>query len=277
MAIPVLEACAQGLDVASADGLDFVATRWLEWGTCGAGAGKGIGLQTLNVFAMVLNAQDAQEPGKAPQPLGITMAKMAAEAHAASGRSAGNGCLMRVGPLALGYLHPGDAPRLADAAMKQASLTHHEPDGGDAAALWALAIRHAILTGQADLRAQLAHLPEERRALWSDRIDAAEQGTAHDFAHKNNWVVAALQCAWIAVRAGSDVRTTLEAAVKGLGDTDTIAAIAGALAGALYGADSVPREWRQKLHGWPGYTARDMERLVDETLARYPSLPDVQP
>lgn len=30
-------------------------------------------------------------------------------------------------------------------------------------------------------------------------------------------------------------------------DTDTVAAVAGALAGALYGYDSIPIEWRKKL------------------------------
>jgi hypothetical protein len=35
------------------------------------------------------------------------------------------------------------------------------------------------------------------------------------------------------------------------GDTDTVAAIAGALLGARYGASAVPFDWRRRLCGWP--------------------------
>ena len=36
-------------------------------------------------------------------------------------------------------------------------------------------------------------------------------------------------------------------AVNLAGDTDTIAAVAGGLAGAIYGYDSIPEEWRNTL------------------------------
>jgi len=49
--------------------------------------------------------------------------------------------------------------------------------------------------------------------------------------------------------------------VRGGRDTDTVAAIAGALVGGLYGASAVPAQWRRKLHGWPGLRARDLVRM----------------
>ena len=45
-------------------------------------------------------------------------------------------------------------------------------------------------------------------------------------------------------------------------DTDTVAAIAGALAGAGYGGSAVPFAWRRRLHGWPGLRARNLTRLA---------------
>ena len=48
-------------------------------------------------------------------------------------------------------------------------------------------------------------------------------------------------------------------------DTDTVAAIAGALAGALWGATAVPAEWRQAVHGWPGLHADDLTDLALST------------
>ena len=44
-------------------------------------------------------------------------------------------------------------------------------------------------------------------------------------------------------------------------DTDTVAAIAGSLAGAMWGATQVPLAWQRALHGWPGYVASDLTRL----------------
>lgn len=56
----------------------------------------------------------------------------------------------------------------------------------------------------------------------------------------------------------SHLRRALEAAVRGGNDTDTVAAIAGALLGAKHGGSAVPTEWRDILHGWPGKRAGDL-------------------
>ncbi len=42
---------------------------------------------------------------------------------------------------------------------------------------------------------------------------------------------------------------TLAAAVRCGGDTDTVAAIAGSLLGARWGATAIPSEWMRILHG----------------------------
>ncbi len=57
------------------------------------------------------------------------------------------------------------------------------------------------------------------------------------------------------------LRLVLDAAVRGGGDTDTVAAIAGGLLGAAYGASAVPAEWRRMLHGWPGLATRGLVAL----------------
>jgi hypothetical protein len=58
------------------------------------------------------------------------------------------------------------------------------------------------------------------------------------------------------------LRLALDAAVRGGGDTDTVAAIAGGLLGAVYGASAVPAEWRRVLHGWPDMRTRDLVDLA---------------
>jgi protein-tyrosine phosphatase len=157
--------------------------------------------------------------------------------------------------------------------------------------LWCLAIRHGVLTGLLDVRIGLQHIPADRRALWATRLDAAEKAQPSDF-HNNGWVVEALQAAWSAIATtpipqddpaagvfGADhLRLALDAAVRGGGDTDTVAAIAGGLLGAVYGASAVPAQWRRVLHGWPGLRSRDLVALATRIVkADTPFRYDIEP
>jgi hypothetical protein len=91
-------------------------------------------------------------------------------------------------------------------------------------------------------------------------------------------VVTALQAAYAAVaqtplpsEAGSPCRhlqDALAAAVSIGDDTDTVAAIAGSLLGAAWGATAVPLEWKAILHGWPKARVADLVRLATLTAQR---------
>ena len=180
---------------------------------------------------------------------------------------------MRTAPLALAYLD--DEAALVEAARAVSELTHYDPEAGDACVLWCCAIRHAILTGVLDARIGLQHIDIDRRDLWASRLDVAEASQPSDFTN-NGWVVEALQAAWSAIATtpvpqddpasgvfrADHLRLALDAAVRGGGDTDTVAAIAGGLLGAAYGASAVPAEWRRVLHGWPGMRTRDLVELA---------------
>ena len=161
---------------------------------------------------------------------------------------------------------------MVHAAYEISALTHHDPEAGEACALWCLAIRHAVLEGVLDLRRGLRRLPEARARVWAARLDHAEDSGPADFPH-NGWVVQALQGAWSAITSTATpedldpssstarpvhFRRALEAAVRGGYDTDPVGAIAGALVGAAYGASAVPAQWCRQIHGWPGLRARDL-------------------
>ena len=162
-----------------------------------------------------------------------------------------------------------------EAARSVSDLTHADPEAGDACVLWCLAIRQAILTGVVDARIGLQHIDSDRRDLWASRLDVAEASQPSDFTN-NGWVVEVLQGAWSAIAttpvpqddpaAGvfrvDHLRLALDAAVRGGGDTDTVAAIGGGLLGAVYGASAIPGEWRRALHGWPGLRARNLVALA---------------
>ncbi|MTE24890.1 ADP-ribosylglycohydrolase family protein [Microbacterium sp. ZXX196] len=248
MAMPLLQALAAGSSLEDAGVLGSVAGAWHEW----AKTSLDVGIQTRGVLSSFGDRPTEEEARQAAQA-----------AHRATGRSGGNGALMRTGPVALGYLDR-DPADLARVAGRIAALTHFEQDNADACAIWCLAIRHAILTGELDVRGQVAFLAPDRRARWAALIDEALAAGAHprDFAAQNGWVVAALQAALAAIAGSASLVDALERAVRGGNDTDTVAAIAGALAGALHGGSAVPLSWQRILHGWPDLRANDLTRLA---------------
>jgi ADP-ribosylglycohydrolase/protein-tyrosine phosphatase len=259
MALAIAEVAATGADLRQEEALDTIARRWHEWSQ----HAKDVGVQTRSVLSRAgrhgISAQTAREESAA--------------LHQRSGRTAGNGSLMRTAPVALVYLD--DEAALVEAARAVSELTHYDPEAGDACVLWCLAIRHAILTGELDARLGLQHIDIDRRDLWATRLDVAEASQPSDF-KTNGWVVEALQGAWSAIATTpvpqddpamgvfrvDHLRLALDTAVRGGGDTDTIAAIAGGLLGAAYGASAVPAEWRRMLHGWPGMATRDLVALA---------------
>ncbi len=259
MAIPILEALARGDSLRDAAALGRIVGEWDKWSR----DAKDVGAQTRAVLASLrgVHSEDA--------------ARAAARAHhERSGRSGGNGSLMRTGPVALGYLAPGREKRSAEAAGRIAQLTHWEQDNADAAIIWSAMIRHAILTGELDLYVWTPLFGDAtpRNHKWATIIDVALSGHPRDFADQNGWVVRAFQAALCAVHGASNAREALFRAIQGGGDTDTVAAIAGSLAGALWGAEQVPLSWQRQLHGWPGYRVSDLTRLA--ILAARRGVPD---
>jgi ADP-ribosyl-[dinitrogen reductase] hydrolase len=260
-AMAIAEVAATGADLHTRPALDAIARNFAVWY---AGNPPDVGIQTSQVLGMA--GADANA---------ARMATAALAVHEEAGRSAGNGSLMRTAPVALAHL---DDPRaLVHAALAVSALTHHQDLAGESAALWCLMIRHAVLTGELPdlddwdgfaLLATLATSGTDWRAVLAE----AESRDPAYFTN-NGWAVGALQAAWSAIVhteipadfACRHLQIALAAAI-GIGhDTDTVAAIAGALLGARWGASAVPQEWAGVLHGWsPGGRAggRDVVRLA---------------
>ena len=79
--------------------------------------------------------------------------------------------------------------------------------------------------------------------ILNDNIDEYEI----DNISSTGYVVDTLECAlWILLNANSYKETII--ATTNIGnDTDTIGAIAGSMAGIIYGYESIPKEWLDKL------------------------------
>ncbi|WP_433288381.1 ADP-ribosylglycohydrolase family protein [Micromonospora sp. CA-244673] len=262
MAMCIAEVSATGADLRRSDFLDRIAGNFLRWRREGA---SDIGAQTRKVLDAVSHANG---PG-----IAAAMRDAATDLHRRTGRSAGNGSLMRTAPVALAYL--GDPEALAEAARAVSELTHYDPLAADACVLWCAGIRRAVLDGTFDgVREGLDLLPAQRRDRWSGWLAEAESKPPEQF-RPNGFVVPALQAAWSAIthtdvpdhnpRQGSfpcqHLEHALTAAVRVGDDTDTVAAIAGALLGARWGSSAVPLAWQRAVHGWPRRRAADLIRL----------------
>jgi ADP-ribosyl-[dinitrogen reductase] hydrolase len=209
--------------------------------------------------------------GRASRPQELAgLSRAYSESQAAAPRPAhwdpggANGSLMRTGPACLPFL--GDRQRIAAAAREISDLTHADPYCGDACVLWSLAIEAAIERGgePAELVALgLPYLPAERREFWREQIGRALAGDPAQFS-MNGSAVGCFRAALSAVAHADGLQDGLRRAVAIGGDTDTVAAVAGALLGAIHGASAVPAGWREILHGWPDMKAADLERLALE-------------
>lgn len=251
-AVAIARVSATGADLRTAEALDAVAQGFAAWF---ADDPADVGIQTAQVLG---------DAGR--HPTCERMARAARAVHEQNGRSAGNGSLMRTGPVALAHLDDPDA--LVEAAMAVSGLTHHESIAREACALWCLMIRHAVLTGELptfDDVAPWAPRPDH----WREVLRKAEEAPPSAFTH-NAWSVGALQAAWSAIThtpvpddtPSRHLQDALTTAIRIGHDTDTVAAIAGALLGARWGMSAVPASWRRILHGWPDIDSRELERLA---------------
>jgi ADP-ribosyl-[dinitrogen reductase] hydrolase len=153
-----------------------------------------------------------------------------------SDNDAGNGALMRLLPTALFTL--GDEALLQRCAIEQAHLTHHHPLS-DAACLTFGKMIHAALCG-AD-RFCL-------HALARDLIAAYPKFHFNDYrGHAGGYVVETMQTVLHFFFTTSNFEDCLIGIVNQGGDADTTGAIGGALAGAFYGMEELPRIWTKKL------------------------------
>lgn len=245
MAAAVALAARSGADIGAGEGLDSIARNFVAWYDTKP---ADIGNQTRSVLGY-------------RSPTAIDMTRRAA---GLTGRTGGNGSLMRTAPVALSYLD--DSAACMAAAEAVSALTHSDHRAGEACRMWSFAIRHAVLEGTFDGVRLWLQADSTTADYWRPLLDEAEQGEPKDFSN-NGWVVHALQTAWWAIQEAEQsgpehLARALELCVLAGGDTDTTAAIAGGLLGARWGASAVPTTWRSKLHGYPTLTGDDLVAIA---------------
>jgi len=138
------------------------------------------------------------------------------------------------------------ALRRCKSAMSR--LTHPNPVCGDAVAAYVVAMRHALLHGDGPEAAFRAALAWARAAgavpSVIEALRQAEDGPPVCDRESPGFVLIALRNAFHELLRAPSLEMGVVATVRRGGDTDTNAAVAGALLGAVHGRDAVPPQWR---------------------------------
>jgi ADP-ribosylglycohydrolase len=191
--------------------------------------------------------------------------------------SYGNGGAMRIAPIGFFYYH--DLQALKENAILSARITHNHSEGLAGAVAQATAVGLALLHGLSndpiDAEGFVDRISDQVSDLdkgFAEALDGIKWISTSYTAHPNRSLVEIIEALTgryeLTLRAIESVPAAIGAfvlthsfreavilAVNLGGDTDTIGAMAGAIAGAYYGHDQIPQEWLKPLEN--GAKGRD--------------------
>lgn len=234
---------------------EHVAAQYLAWYE--SGNTRGIGTTTAGAMVNL-------KLGAAWNESGLTLS--------ADGLPAGgNGTAMRAAPIGLFYRN--DPETMLKAAILDASITHnsHEPKMGSVAVALATAflangthsqvgvleeVKEIIADSEVKEKLILAHSLIENNASHSEAL--AQIGTS-------GYVPETVGAAFYCFAVTDNFKDAVVMAVKAGGDTDTTAAIVGALAGTYYGLEGIPSEYKDQVENFQ--LLQDLtDELVNNTI-----------
>lgn len=224
-----------------------VARRWVKWMKVD---GRGIGVTTRRALTLIDRGKEPFEAGRLVRqenPRG----------------AAGNGSVMRCVPVALRYHE--DLDRLIRVSTQQAAITHSDERCTWGAAAVNLAVRE-LLHGNIYFIDEVLHRLRDRapRALVEaiHRVPREAQDVLPvTVAGETGYVVHCVEIAFWFVTHDRPLEEALVYLAQAGGDTDTNAAVAGALLGARYGEAALPPRWIDQMIGVHGI-AKLAEQLV---------------
>jgi ADP-ribosyl-[dinitrogen reductase] hydrolase len=223
---------AKGFDAAD------VAGRWVKWMKVD---GRGIGSTTKRALTLIDRGKEPFEAGR-----------LANEQN--PGRSAGNGSVMRCIPVALRY--HDDLDRLIRISTQQAAITHADERCTWGAAAVNLAARELLHGNIYFIEEVLHRIGDRAPRVLREAIHRVPREGDGDLpiarAGEAGYVVHCVEIAFWFVTHDRTLEESLIYLAQAGGDTDTNAAVAGALLGARYGETALPPRWMDQLVGAQG-------------------------
>lgn len=228
---------------------DDVADRFVSWYE---GGPVGIGGMTRRVLDRVSAGQPWAE------------ASREAWEESPEGTNAGNGSVMRCAPLAIAYAQ--DDAALGSVSRTSSRLTHADPRCVHGCAVLNRTIA-GFLRGESDpLEAAIAGVSSEAPRGLVDALSPIPDGIEPSALSPTGYVVDTLQVALYEGVTAADAESAIVRAVNRGGDADTIGAVAGAVAGARFGASALPDRWLDALEA-----ADELRRLGNELVHLTPT------
>lgn len=233
-------AVAEGIVESPDDPCEAIGRRFIDWIESGP---KDVGAMCAQSIRMA--QRKAKQQGlEAPDFMCWQYAsKTTAEFNE---RHSGNGALMRAVYPALYY---PDKQRAVQETMNQGRMTHWDAASDEACKLYASVIHLLIArtaAGAEDIGEQFVNLYSMLQGTRYD-LERIQKKTDLQGVNPTGYVVHSMECALYALwDSGCFVDAIINAANTG-GDADTIAAICGGVAGAVYGFESIPEEWTHAL------------------------------
>lgn len=155
--------------------------------------------------------------------------------------SAGNGSIMRLSPVFCFYSK--DREQGSRIAVEQSKLTHAHP----------LCLEYSLKCAEVVYDAFNGKLHQDI---------LSQKGVHRDEVWSNGYVVNTYNAACWAISQTDNIKDALILAVNLADDADTVGAVTGMFAGALYGAESIPKEWVESLV-WSKEILEDVELLYN--------------
>jgi ADP-ribosyl-[dinitrogen reductase] hydrolase len=211
------------------------------------------GLDEADLFDRFVRWAEADPPDIGNQTRAVLCSGLpwdvAATEHVArTERAAVNGSLMRTTPAAIWFARFGTAATM-EAARRISALTHGDLAAGEGCAIFHELMRVALDGGDplAAIPSALALIADGHRDRWATVL--APDWTPSDATESNGAVWPTLGQAVWALRHGRDFAEVLRLVIDLGGDTDTVACVAGGLAGAVFGMGGIPSRWASVVHG----------------------------
>jgi ADP-ribosyl-[dinitrogen reductase] hydrolase len=158
--------------------------------------------------------------------------------------SAGNGGLMRLSPVALAAR--GETTQTIALARGQSNVTHAAVECLDAAEVLARILAAAI-SGRGTDSLKVAEEAQLSAPKVRSVAEGSWRGKSRENIRSSGYVVDTLEAAiWAVAGSGSFEEAVLKAVNLG-DDADTVGAVAGQIAGSIWGYTNIPERWRKRL------------------------------
>jgi len=175
------------------------------------------------------------------------------------GSNAGNGSIMRCAPHAIAFADYPDT--LARVSKQSSAITHHDPRCQYGCVLLNHTIAGYLNDGDDPLTDAIARIEGEAPDELVETIRLVPALVDEDQLENTGYVVHTLQTSLYDALTADTAEEAIVTSVNRGGDTDTLGAVTGALAGARFGADVLPDRWLDTLE------YRDDLELLAQALA----------